>query len=213
MGPRLTRPFFSRPSMEVAADLLGRIIVTGEWEDRVAVRITETEAYGGATDPASHAFRGLTPRNAVMFGPAGHLYLYFIYGMHWCANIVTGLPGEASAVLLRAGEVIDGVDTARRRGSAGVADPALASGPARLTKVLGLGAAQVSSAPNGGDLCAPASPMRLMGGTFAGPVNTVTGPRVGVSSAHDLPLRFSIAGEASVSQYRRHVRRTRLSSP
>ena len=137
----------------VAHDLLGQVLTTGRGGDRVAVRLTETEAYHGATDPASHAFRGRTARNAVMFGPAGHLYLYFVYGMHWCANVVTGVPGEASAVLLRAGEVIDGLEPARARRPAARIGPLLASGPARLAAVLGWGTTDTARAVNGVDIC------------------------------------------------------------
>ncbi len=101
--------------LTVAPDLLGRVLVTERPEGSVAVRLTEVEAYHGPEDPASHAFRGRTSRTAVMFGPAGHLYVYFVYGMHWCANLVTGPDGEASAVLLRAGEVVAGHELAGAR--------------------------------------------------------------------------------------------------
>ena len=121
------------PVEQVAPELLGAVLRHGE----VAVRLTEVEAYDGANDPASHAFRGRTPRNAVMFGPPGHLYVYFSYGMHWAANIICGPDGVASGVLLRAGEVIDGVEVARsRRGRA--TDRDLARGPGRLTQALGI---------------------------------------------------------------------------
>ena len=102
-------------STVVARDLLGRVMVARSAAGTVAVRLTEVEAYAGVDDPASHAFRGRTPRTAVMFGPGGHLYTYFVYGMHWCANIVTGRDGDASAVLLRAGVVVDGIEVARVR--------------------------------------------------------------------------------------------------
>jgi DNA-3-methyladenine glycosylase len=106
----LPRSFFEREVTVVARDLLGRVMVARSAAGTVAVRLTEVEAYAGVDDPASHAFRGRTPRTAVMFGPAGHLYTYFVYGMHWCANIVTGRDGDASAVLLRAGVVVDGIE-------------------------------------------------------------------------------------------------------
>ena len=108
-GVPLSRSFYDRPVLEVARDLLGALVV----RDGVAVRLTEVEAYAGGHDPASHAFRGRTRRNAVMFGPPGHAYVYFTYGMHFCMNLVCGPPGQASAVLLRAGVVIDGLDTVR----------------------------------------------------------------------------------------------------
>ena len=123
----------ARPVEQVAPELLGSVLRHGE----VAVRLTEVEAYDGAHDPASHAFRGRTPRNAIMFGPPGHLYVYFSYGMHWAANIICGPDGHASGVLLRSGEVVDGVEVARsRRGRA--IDRDLARGPGRLTQALGI---------------------------------------------------------------------------
>ncbi|NRQ39113.1 DNA-3-methyladenine glycosylase [Nonomuraea sp. NN258] len=143
----LPRGFFDRPSHEVAPELLGRVLVHGP----VAVRLTEVEAYGGpGEDPAAHTYRGKTPRNAVMFGPPGHLYVYFTYGMHFCANLVCLPEGSGSAVLLRAGEVVAGLDLARDRRSGGrsvsarsvpdraVPDRDLARGPARLAVALGL---------------------------------------------------------------------------
>ncbi|MEV0620995.1 DNA-3-methyladenine glycosylase [Nonomuraea sp. NPDC050404] len=112
----LPRGFFDRPSHEVAPDLLGRVLVHGT----VAVRLTEVEAYGGpGEDPAAHTYRGRTPRNAVMFGPPGHLYVYFTYGMHFCANLVCLPDGHGSAVLLRAGEVVAGIPEARDRRTGG----------------------------------------------------------------------------------------------
>src|SRR4051812_42676815 len=147
-SPPLPRSFFDRPSYEVAPDLLGRVLVHGP----VAVRLTEVEAYGPpGTDPASHTYRGRTPRNAVMFGPPGHLYVYFTYGMHYCANFVCLPEGMGSGVLLRAGEVVRGVEAARtRRHRPSTAAPLtgpgravherdLARGPARLAVALGIG--------------------------------------------------------------------------
>ena len=131
--PRLTHPFFERPVLEVAPDLLGAHVS----HRGVTIRLTEVEAYDGPNDPGSHAYRGLTPRTGVMFGPPGGLYVYFSYGMHWCANLVCGSEGTASAVLMRAGEVVEGIEVARsRRG--GVVDRDLARGPARLAQALGL---------------------------------------------------------------------------
>ncbi|MGW9198499.1 DNA-3-methyladenine glycosylase [Micromonospora chersina] len=171
----------------------------------VTVRISEVEAYAGtAGDPASHAHRGRTPRNAVMFGPAGHAYVYFTYGMHWCMNVVTGPDGEASAVLLRAGEVVDGLDVARERRPAVRKDVDLARGPARLCAALG-----IDRSVYGADLLGD-GPVRLRPPLAPVPEAAVTaGPRVGVTGAHDVPWRFWIAGDPTVSAYRRHVPRTR----
>src|SRR4051812_42518352 len=121
----MNRSFYDRPVLEVARDLLGAVLVCGD----VALRLTEVEAYAGGHDPASHAFRGPTPRNAVMFGPGGHAYVYFTYGMHFCVNLVCSPPGQASAVLLRAGEVVEGLDLAPRP-RPGKSNRELAPGPA-----------------------------------------------------------------------------------
>lgn len=157
----------------------------------VAVRLTEVEAYDGANDPGSHAFRGMTRRNATMFGPPGRLYVYLSHGLHHCANLVTGPEGDPGAVLLRAGEVIEGVDIARgRRGSA--ADRDLARGPGRLGQALGLTLADDGSVP----VLEPAKEQ---------PTH-VAGPRVGLTLAADLPWRFWIEGDRYVSAYRRSPR-------
>ncbi len=189
------------PVAQVAPLVLGAVLRSGP----VAVRITEVEAYAGAADAGSHAFRGRTPRNAVMFGRAGVAYAYFTYGMHWCLNVVTGPEGEPAAVLLRAGEVVDGIDLARQR-RPGAADRDLARGPARLTKALG-----VAGEANGVDLLA-GGPLALGGlgglGTGGGPV--CSGPRVGVAGVGAAtPWRFWLDGEPTVSPYRAAVRRTR----
>lgn len=186
----------SGPVLEVAPRLLGAIVRHGE----VAVRLTEVEAYDGAHDPGSHAFRGPTPRNAVMFGPPGHLYVYFTYGMHHCANVVTGVEGTASAVLLRAGEVVDGYDVARER-RGGARDRDLARGPARLCQSLGL-----ALADNGVDLAA--GPVILEPDGVPPQLDRVaTGPRVGLRHAADRPWRFWLEGEPTVSPYRPAQRR------
>ncbi|MGC4808821.1 DNA-3-methyladenine glycosylase [Micromonospora sp. DT233] len=184
-----------------ARGLLGCRLTTGG----VTVRITEVEAYAGtAGDPASHAHRGRTPRNAVMFGPAGHAYVYFTYGMHWCVNVVTGPDGEASAVLLRAGEVVEGVEAARVRRPAARRDADLAHGPARLCAALG-----IDRAAYGCDLLGD-GPVRLRPAAEPVPEAAITaGPRVGVTGAHDVLWRFWIAGDPTVSEYRRHVPRSR----
>lgn len=171
----------------------------------VTVRLTEVEAYGDAgEDEASHAFRGRTPRNAVMFGPAGHAYAYFVWGMHWCLNLVTGPEGTAGAVLLRAGEVVTGVSVARGR-RPGVSGPDLARGPARLMVALGL-----DGSANATNLIDGTGPARLL--APRGPRDEAlvrSGPRVGVAAGADTPWRFWLAGEPSVSAYRPHVPRAR----
>jgi DNA-3-methyladenine glycosylase len=187
--------------LDVAPTLLGCTIET----DDVAVRITEVEAYSGlGLDPASHAHRGPTPRTQVMFGPPGHAYVYFSYGMHWCVNVVTGPQGQASAVLLRGGSVGRGAAVARARRPAARADVELARGPARLCAALGL-----DGASSGLDLLDAASPVRLVRGDLQDDPSVVrSGPRVGVSQAADRPWRFWLDGEATVSRYRASVRRT-----
>ncbi|MFG2103922.1 DNA-3-methyladenine glycosylase [Micromonospora echinaurantiaca] len=189
------------PVLPAARGLLGCRLTAGG----VTVRITEVEAYAGtAGDPASHAHRGRTPRNAVMFGPAGHAYVYFTYGMHWCMNVVTGPAGEAAAVLLRAGEVVDGLAVARARRPAVRRDVDLARGPARLCAALGIDRSAYGTRLLGD------GPVRLRPGDAPVPADAVAaGPRVGVTGAHDVPWRFWIAGDPTVSAYRRHVPRTR----
>jgi DNA-3-methyladenine glycosylase len=199
----IRRSWLSRPALDVAPGLLGAVLVSSTAEGTVAVRITEVEAYAGANDPGSHAYRGRTRRNEVMFGRAGHLYVYFTYGMHWCANVVCGPVGEASAVLLRGGEVIRGLGVARSRRPAARNDRELARGPARLASALGFGRAH-----NGADLCDPGSSLVLQPGNGA-PARISTGPRVGLSQAADLPWRYWIAGDQTVSTYRPHTPRRR----
>ena len=196
------RAKLTAPADRAARALLGCALSAGG----VTVRLTEVEAYAGTgADPASHAHRGRTARNAVMFGPAGFAYVYFTYGMHWCMNVVTGPEGTASAVLLRAGEVVSGLDVARARRPAIRRDVDLARGPARLCATLG-----IDRDTYGVDLLDDAGPVRL-----APPAQPVaraavaTGPRVGVTGALDLPWRFWIAGDPTVSAYRRHVPRVR----
>jgi DNA-3-methyladenine glycosylase len=164
---------------------------------RVLVRITEVEAYEGVDDPASHAFRGRTKRNAVMFGPAGHLYCYFVYGMHWCANVTCGQPGTAAGVLLRAAEILEGEAAVRGRTKTPRPLPldGLASGPARLARSLGL-----TGASTGIDLISKDSPVRLL--ALDEVQSFETGPRVGVAAAADYPWRFWVPDAPSVSSYR-----------
>ncbi|TPW76675.1 DNA-3-methyladenine glycosylase [Schumannella soli] len=192
-----------RPSVEVAPQLLGAVL----HGRGVSVRLTEVEAYlGVGEDPGSHAHRGPTPRTRPMFGEPGHLYVYFSYGMHTCANIVCSPPGSASAVLLRAGEVVDGLDTARERRSTSRGDVDLARGPARLTVALGIALAD-DGAPLDGEPFAlelPSAPV---------PASRIhAGPRTGVSGdggTDAYPWRFAIAGDPTVSPYRRSVPKKR----
>jgi DNA-3-methyladenine glycosylase len=175
------------PVLEVAPRLLGAVLR----HDGVAVRLTEVEAYDGANDPGSHAYRGPTRRTEVMFGPPGRLYVYFTYGMHHCANIVCGPDGTASALLLRAGEVVEGLEIAReRRGTH--PDRDLARGPARLCSALGL-----DLADNGLDLTGGA----LTLGPPVEPGHVSTGPRVGLRQAPDRPWRFWLTDQPTVSRY------------
>ncbi|MCV2393373.1 DNA-3-methyladenine glycosylase [Actinotalea sp. M2MS4P-6] len=200
------RAWFDRPVLEVAADLLGAVLRVVRGDGVVAVRLTEVEAYGGADDPGSHAFRGRSARNAVMFGEPGHLYVYRHLGLHRCVNVVTGPAGQASAVLLRAGQVVEGVDAATARRSAeGVVrrEVDLARGPARLAVALGL-----VLADDGSDLLGKGielAPTRVTG--FR------SGPRVGVAGPGGDPERFPwrlwVPDDPTVSAFRPGVRRRR----
>ncbi|WP_345272553.1 DNA-3-methyladenine glycosylase [Nocardioides nanhaiensis] len=191
----------SRPVLEVAPQLLGAHLRVGE----VTVRLTEVEAYAGEQDPGSHAHRGRTPRTGVMFGPAGRLYCYLSYGVHTCANVVTGPDGEAAAVLLRAGEVVDGLALARGR-RPGARDRDLARGPGRLCRTLG-----VELAHDGADVCGDSGVTLTLpaeGEAEALRPRVRWGPRVGLSLAADRPWRCWLAGEETVSVYRRSPRAT-----
>ncbi|GAB6897981.1 DNA-3-methyladenine glycosylase [Kineosporia succinea] len=194
----LPRSFFDRDPLVVAPALLGAILRNGP----VDVRLTEVEAYlGQGEDPASHTHRGKTPRNAVMWGPPGHLYVYFTYGMHYCANLVCRPEGVSGGVLLRAGEVVAGLDEARSRRPASRRDVDLARGPARLASALGLGRED-----DGRDVCANGS-VTVLPGTAPGAV--LSGPRVGVTLGADSPWRYWIEGDPTVSAYRPGKPRTR----
>jgi len=189
--------FLSRPSEVVAPELLGWQLTSASPEGVVTIQLTEVEAYAGEADPASHAFSGPTPRNAVMFGPAGHLYVYFSYGMHWAANLICGPDGMASGVLLRSGEVVEGLEVVReRRGR--VRDRDLARGPGRLTSALAI------TAEHKGAYLLDGGPLRLEPGPP--PETIAAGPRVGVSVEADRPWRFWEADSRFVSDYKRSPR-------
>lgn len=197
---RLDPDFFARPVLEVAPDLLGCRVVARGADGEVVVELTEVEAYAGPGDPGSHARRGPTPRTAVMFGPPAHLYVYFSYGMHWCVNLVCGPAGTASAVLLRAGRVVEGHELARRRRPAARADRDLARGPARLASALGIDK-DLDGQPLVGAVEVHAGP-----GDRPGEARVRTGPRVGVSGPGGdgavYPWRYWVDGEPTVSVYR-----------
>ncbi|MEV5575931.1 DNA-3-methyladenine glycosylase [Spirillospora sp. NPDC052269] len=202
-GAPLPRSFYGAPVELVAPRLLGSVLVHTTDEGTVAVRLTEVEAYAGPRDPASHAYRGQTGRNAVMFGPPGHTYVYFTYGMHHCVNLVCGPAGTASGILLRAGEIIEGRDlAAARRPRSSVRD--LARGPARLCNALA-----ISRPENGLDVCDPDGPLRVLPGDPVAPTAVRSGPRVGVNGGKDTPWRFWIDGDPTVSAYRPHNPRRR----
>ena len=205
MTPQSLARLLAGPVEVAAPELLGcRIVANG-----VTVRLTEVEAYGGVgLDAASHTHRGRTAHNAVMFGPPGHAYVYFTYGMHWCLNVVCRPAGTASAVLLRAGSIVDGIELARLR-RPGAPDRDLARGPARLTQALGIGRETY-----GVNLLAPDAPVRLLPPRRSAPVGEVrSGPRVGVVGEPERPWRFWLAGEPSVSVYRPHAPRRRRAGP
>jgi len=200
--PDQLRELLSGDARRIAPQLLGSVLSHNSHEGTVAVRITEVEAYMGPgdslhPDPGSHTFRGPTARNAPMFGPAGHLYVYFTYGMHHCANVVCGPEGVASAVLLRAGEIVAGEGLALARRPTSKSPKDLASGPARLATALG-----ITTADSGRD--ALQAPFRLELPRVQA-VDVSSGPRVGVSGAggtHDYPWRFWLSGDPTVSRYK-----------
>lgn len=210
---RSLREILTGDARELAPLLLGAMLTHESREGPVSVRLTEVEAYLGPEDslhpdPGSHTFRGQTPRNAPMFGPAGHLYVYFTYGMHHCTNIVCGPEGVASALLLRAGEIVEGVGLAQLRRPTSKTPADLARGPARLAKALGL-----TTADSGRD--ALAAPFRLV--LPSGPAADISsGPRVGVSGAggsDEYAWRFWLTGDPTVSAYKAAQPRSRARKP
>lgn len=179
--PILPRAFYDRPTVEVARDLLGKLLVHG----RAAGRIIETEAYLGERDPAAHAYRGPTPRTRVLYGPPGHAYVYFIYGMHECLNLVAEPEGSPGCVLIRALEPWAGIGQMRRRRPRARTLADLASGPGKLTLAMG-----ITRRHNGCDVTAGVLTVRRF--PFEPPIEVEAGPRVGVRHAADWPLRFRI---------------------
>lgn len=185
--------WLSGSALEVAPRLVGAILACGAR----AGTIVEVEAYEGADDPASHGYRGPTPRTGVMFGRAGHLYVYRSYGIHWCANIVCGSEGTCAAVLVRAVEPTRGEEAMWADRPKARQPTDLASGPGKLCAALG-----IEGAHNGVDLLDPASPVTLEARPEGDPPPLVTGPRVGISRATERPWRFALAGNSHVSRPR-----------
>lgn len=189
MSRALERSFYARPAHVVAPELLNKVFVRGE----LAARIVEVEAYGGDDDPPSHGYRGKTARNAVMFGPPGHLYVYFTYGMHNCVNVVCGNDGQASAVLLRAMTPLSGIDVIASRRN-GVARKLWMAGPARLCVALG-----IDRSIDGTDVVAEGE-FKILDDATPGPVRVGNGPRVGVSSGVTTPWRWWDVDSENVSR-------------
>ena len=197
----VARSFYLRDSRVVAPELLNKVLVVGGRRGR----IVEVEAYAGSEDPASHAFRGPTTRNASMFGPGGHLYVYFTYGMHWCANAVTGAAGLGQAVLLRALAPLAGVDEMRVARPRARRDRDVTNGPAKLCQAMGIGAEH-----DGADLtrCRVGGPWIADDGVDP-PARPSVSTRIGISVAVDHPWRWFVPDDPHVSRFTAGARRTR----
>nr|WP_240733976.1 DNA-3-methyladenine glycosylase [Dyella soli] len=197
-GKPLSRAFFNRPAPTVAPQLLNKILAAA---DGRAGRIVEVEAYAGAIDPAAHTYRGRTPRNATMFGPPGHMYVYFTYGMHWCCNCVCGAEGDGSGVLIRALEPLRGLEQMRAARPRTARDRDLCRGPARLTQAMG-----ISGAQDGIDLVGARDGFTVVDDGMAPPTDPAGEPRIGISVGKDLPWRWRVPGN-------RHASGTTLQRP
>jgi DNA-3-methyladenine glycosylase len=196
VGRTLPRSFYRRDSLELAPLLLNKLLVRAEpGRPKLAARIVEVEAYCGSSDPGSHAYRGKTRRNAVMFGPPGHLYVYFTYGMHWCANVVGHVPGDASAVLLRAAAPVDGLDVMRARRVKARRDRDLCAGPARLCQAFAL-----TGEHDGTDLTRGA--LRIVDDGVPPPDVPMVTTRVGLREGQgdESPWRFVVPGDPNISR-------------
>jgi DNA-3-methyladenine glycosylase len=197
-GRALTRAFYERDSREVAPQLLNKVVAHDDpVAGLIAVRIVEVEAYAGGEDAGSHGYRGMTARTTTMFGPGGRLYVYFTYGMHWCANVVTATEGICSAVLLRAGAPLIGLDAMRARRSAARRDRELCSGPARLTQALG-----IDRGFDGADLVR--GPLRILDDGVAPPGGPGNSARIGLGAGRgeEHPWRWFVEGDENVSRAR-----------
>lgn len=189
---RLPRAFYRRDPRAVAPELLNKILAAS---DGRRARIVEVEAYCGPIDPAAHTYRGQTARNASMFGEAGHFYVYFTYGMHWCANCVCGEVGEGVGVLLRAAEPLAGLDLMRTARPRARSDRELCAGPARLTRAFGIDRRQ-----DGLDLVAARSDFGVYDDGMPPPAQPLAGPRIGIRQAVDLPWRWRVPDNPHVSR-------------
>ena len=196
---RLDRSFYGRDALDVARDLIGCIFVHRHPEGEIAVRLVETEAYRGSEDPGSHGYKGLTPRTRTMFGPPGHLYVYFTYGMHWCVNVVCGGEGVCMAVLLRAGEPLEGMDLMRVHRGGMANDRLLASGPARLAQAMGISKPHdgASLLRGGSFYCAEDALTREM---QAGEISQTNRIGLAVGRGDDIPWRFVVPGHPYASR-------------
>lgn len=195
-GRTLPRSFYARDSRELAPLLLNKLLVgLTDAGVRLAARLVEVEAYCGGDDPGSHAYRGMTPRTEVMFGPPGHLYVYFTYGMHWCANVVATKDGDAAAVLLRAAAPVDGIEVMRERRPKARRDRDLLAGPARLCQAFGL-----TGAHNGVDVVR--GPVRILDDGVAPPDAPGISTRIGLTAGRgdDHPWRFFVPGDPNLSR-------------
>src|SRR5215471_19623892 len=195
----LPRAFYARPPRRVARELLGKVLVRQEQGKVLTGRIVEAEAYLGEKDLAAHAAAGPTLRNAVLFGPPGHAYIYFIYGNHYCLNVSCEPDGQAGSVLFRALEPLEGIGEmarARKLNLGGTKNwPQLTSGPGRLCQAFGI----TRSADNGRDLTSRSSGLWI-GDDGSGPRGVTVTPRIGISKAAQLPLRYLVAGNPFVSR-------------
>ncbi len=195
-GRTLPRSFYARDSRELAPLLLNKLLVTRTHDGtRLAARLVEVEAYCGSDDAGSHAYRGMTPRTEVMFGPPGHLYVYFTYGMHWCANVVATKDGDAAAVLLRGAAPVDGIDIMRERRVKARRDRDLLAGPARLCQAFGL-----TGEHNGVDLVRGS--VRIVDDGVAPPAAPGISTRIGLAPGRgdDHPWRYFVPGDPNVSR-------------
>ncbi len=189
--PAVDRAFFRRDSREVAPELLGKLLLC---RGRCG-RIVEVEAYAGAEDPGSHGYRGPTPRTTTMFGPPGHLYVYFIYGMHWCANAVCGDDGVCSAVLIRALAPTAGIEAMRGARPAARRDRDLCSGPAKVCQALGL-----TGDDDGSDVVTGGGGILIMDDGTPPPAKPSQSRRIGLSAGAEHPWRWVVPGDPNLSR-------------